>query len=120
MIRNFLSCNKELESSHDGVGSVEVQHVFERADFQGAWDHALRVVMPAGTSIGAHTHEQNEEMYIILRGKGLMLTNGQEQRVGPGDMILNPPGGTHGLANDSDSDIELLIIQASLDADSHL
>ena len=114
MIRNFLSCESESETSHGGVGSVEVQHVFERADFQGGWDHALRVVMPAGTSIGDHEHGENEEMYIILRGDGLMTTDGHEQRVTAGDMILNRPGGTHGLVNDTDSPIELLIIQAGI------
>ena len=114
MIRNFLSCEVTPETSHGGVGSVDVQHVFERSDFRGGWDHALRVVMPTGSSIGVHEHGQNEEMYIILEGEGLMVTDGQEQRVAKGDMILNRPGGTHGLVNDSDSTIELLIVQASL------
>lgn len=114
MIRNFLSCAKTAETSHDGVGSVDVQHVFEGDDFRGGWDHALRVVMPAGTSIGVHEHGQNEEMYIILGGSGLMTTDGEQQRVGVGDMILNRPGGAHGLVNDTDSEIELLIIQASV------
>ncbi len=114
MIRNFLNYEKVLETSHGGVGVVEVQNVFERGDFRGGWDYALRVVMPAGSSIGHHTHGDNEEMYIILKGEGRMLIEDDERRVGAGDMILNRPGGTHGLVNDSDADIELLIVQASL------
>ncbi len=66
MIRNFLDWEAVREISHDGKGSVTVQNVFQPSDFQGGWDHAVRVVMPPETSIGAHTHKQNEEMYIIL------------------------------------------------------
>jgi len=80
----------------------------------GAWDFALRVVMPPNSSMGLHKHGNDEEMYIILSGEGLMTIEGIEQPVGKGDMILNKPCGTHGLLNNSSKDIELLIIQASL------
>ncbi|WP_346837899.1 cupin domain-containing protein [Microbulbifer sp. SAOS-129_SWC] len=115
MIRNFLHCERETaEHSHGGEGAIEVQKVFRRADFSGAWDFALRVIMPPGSSMGLHEHGEDEEMYILLDGEGLMTTDGREQRVGRGDMVLNRPGGTHGLQNDSDRPIELLILQASL------
>lgn len=53
-------------------------------------------------------------MYLILSGEGLMTIENEKQRVGKGDMILNKPHGTHGLLNDSDHELELLIMQASL------
>ncbi|NQZ05808.1 MAG: cupin domain-containing protein [Algicola sp.] len=115
MIRNFLSCEKQSDkNSHGGVGTIDVQKVFRRKDFKGAWDFALRVVMPPNTSMGIHEHGQNEEMYIILSGEGLMTIEDKQHRVGKGDMILNSPGGSHGLFNDSEAEIELLIVQASL------
>ena len=115
MIRNFLTCEKETsENSHEGIGAIEIQKTFRRTDFKGAWDFALRVVMPPNSSMGVHEHGQDEEMYIILEGEGLMTIEGKEKRVGKGDMILNKPGGKHGLLNDTDSEIELLIVQASI------
>ena len=115
MIRNFITCEKvNSENSHDGLGTIEVQKMFRREDFKGAWDFALRVNMPPGTSMGLHKHGEDEEMYIILSGEVLMTIEGEEQRVGKGDMILNKPHGTHGLLNDSEQVLELLIIQASL------
>ena len=114
MIRNFLRCEKEIhENSHDGIGTIEIQKVFRRKDFSGAWDFALRVVMPPSTSMGLHEHGEDEEMYIILKGSGLMTIEDKEHPVSEGDMILNRPGGRHGLLNNGASDIELLIIQAS-------
>ena len=52
-------------------------------------------------------------MYIILKGEGTMTIEGESRKVTSGDMIVNKPHGTHGLMNTSDSEIELLIIQAS-------
>lgn len=115
MIRNYLTCESEVfQNGHGGIGEIFVHKVFRRTDFKGGWDFALRVVMPPNSSMGVHQHEQNEEMYILLKGEGLMTIEGNKQRVGVGDMILNKPEGTHGLFNDSDRDIELLIVQASI------
>jgi mannose-6-phosphate isomerase-like protein (cupin superfamily) len=114
MIRNFLTCEKEIaENSHDGIGRIEIQKVFRRKDFSGAWDFALRVLMPPSSSMGLHEHGEDEEMYIILNGEGLMTIEDQEHRVSKGDMILNRPGGRHGLLNNGSEEMELLIIQAS-------
>ncbi len=114
MIRNFLSCQSEAQqSSHSGHGTIHIQKVFRRVDFDGAWDFALRVIMEPNSAMGLHRHGEDEEMYIILKGEGVMTVDGQESRVGPGDMIYNRPNGEHGLLNDSADEIELLIIQAS-------
>jgi len=42
-----------------------------------------------------------------------MTIDGKKQPVVEGDMILNRPFGEHGLLNNSDKELELLIIQAS-------
>lgn len=115
MIRNFYTCDKEVDqNSHGGTGAIDIYRAFRRKDFSGAWDFAIRVVMPAGSSMGEHTHGDDEEMYIILKGEGTMTIDGEEQKVTSGDMIVNRRCGTHGLVNTSDEAIELLIIQASL------
>ena len=114
MIRNFLTRKTEtVDNMHEGLGSIKEQKLFEPSDFKGAWDFAVRLVMPPKTSIGLHRHGDNEEMYIILSGEGLMTLEDKERRVSQGDMILNQPGGQHGLLNDTDSELELLVIQAS-------
>jgi len=115
MIRNFITTEKITdENSHGGQGTIEIQKMFPREDLGGAWDFALRVIMSPNSSMGLHEHGEDEEMYIILNGEGLMTIEGEDKRVGKGDMILNKPHGTHGLLNDSNQELELLIIQASL------
>ena len=116
MIRNFLDHPKQvLASSHEGQGPVDLYELWSSRDFQSNCDFFDRVVIPPQKTIGYHQHGNNEEMYIILGGKGTMTISGQPIKVKKGDMILNPPFGEHGLTNDSDADIDVLILQISID-----
>ena len=116
MIRNFLETEKQIqESAHEGVGSVELYEIWGKSDFVGHCDFIDRQVIPPNSTVGYHKHGNNEEMYIILEGSGTMTIDNEEFKVKKGDMIKNRPYGEHGLVNDSNSDIDLLIIQLSLD-----
>nr|WP_239480611.1 cupin domain-containing protein [Parashewanella hymeniacidonis] len=115
VIRNFLKAEKQQQhSAHDGIGSVELFEVFGRSDFQSSIDFIDRQVIPPKSTVGYHKHGNNEELYIILSGSGTMTIDGIESKVTKGDIIKNKPFGEHGLVNDSDNDIELLIIQVSM------
>ena len=114
MIKNFLKTEKQQqESSHGGSGPVELFEIWEKANFQSNIDFIDRVVVPPGSNIGFHKHGNNEEMYVVLEGAGLMKIENEEIDVGKGDMILNPAGGSHGLTNNSNKNIDLLVIQVS-------
>ena len=58
------------------------------------------ITLPAGSSIGFHIHHEDEEIYIITRGRGSYTrNNGQAAEVGPGDVTLTRKGEGHGLVN---------------------
>jgi mannose-6-phosphate isomerase-like protein (cupin superfamily) len=115
MIKNFLTAKNQVQqSSHGGTGPVDLYEVWSKADFNSDIDFIDRVVVPPATTVGYHQHGDNEEMYILLNGEGLMTIDGNEVAVKRGDMILNAPGGKHGLVNNSNKDIDLLVIQISI------
>lgn len=117
MIKNYLTTDKQTqESSHAGKGPVELYEIWAKADFDSNIDFIDRVVIPPGSSVGYHRHGDNEEMYIVLGGNARMTIDGEQRRVSTGDMILNPAGGAHGLVNDSERDIDLLVLQVGLHA----
>lgn len=116
MKKNFLETPlTALDKCHDGVGKVARYKLWNKSNFQGNWDFVDRLVVPPGASIGRHKHGNNEEMYIILEGSGLMTLNNETFGVHKGDMLLNPSNGEHGMENNSGEDIDLLIIQVSID-----
>jgi mannose-6-phosphate isomerase-like protein (cupin superfamily) len=91
-----------------------VFEIWGRGDFKSNVDFMDRVVIPPKSSVGYHQHGNNEEMYIVLEGRGTMTIDDEVVVVKKGDMILNPAYGEHGLTNDSDSNIDLLAIQIGL------
>lgn len=116
MIKNFLTTKKQRqESSHGGTGAVDLYEIWGNSDFKSDVDFFDRVVVPPGSTVGFHRHGKNEEMYIVLEGTGLMKIESKEISISKGDMILNPVGGRHGLVNNSSENIDLLVVQISID-----
>jgi mannose-6-phosphate isomerase-like protein (cupin superfamily) len=115
MIKNFITTTKQIqEGSHEGKGVVDLYEIWCNSDFKSGVDFIDRVVVPPGSTIGFHKHGENEEMYIVLEGQGVMRIEGEKIAVNKGDMILNPAGGSHGLVNNSGDDIDILVIQVSI------
>ncbi|GGA66772.1 hypothetical protein GCM10011369_05440 [Neiella marina] len=115
MVRNIYQQPAEtLTALHQGEGQCQQQVIFRAEDFAGSWDFVIRLVMPPQSSIGEHRHDDNKELYLILSGQGCVVVNGEQRDVFAGDVVVNPPFGSHGLVNDSDEPLELLVLQASV------
>jgi mannose-6-phosphate isomerase-like protein (cupin superfamily) len=114
IVKNIYTSAKEKKRVHEGEGLIEVSRPFIHSDFKGPWHFVDYAVLPPGTSIGLHTHSDNEELYCILEGEGVMTVNGEQRRVFKGDLILNPPGGTHGLENQSTKNLSILVIEVEI------
>jgi mannose-6-phosphate isomerase-like protein (cupin superfamily) len=107
-----------LESvrAHGGTGRIGFHRVLPAEAFEGPWNFVDYAVLPPGASIGRHTHGDNEELYLILEGRGTMHLDGREFPVRAGHLVLNPRGGTHGLVNDSDSPLRLFVVEVACGA----
>ena len=55
------------------------------------------VDVPPGAEQRAHSHEEAEQVYVIVRGHGRMQVAGDVQEVGEGDLIFIPPATQHGI-----------------------
>ncbi|MCX5388969.1 cupin domain-containing protein [Streptomyces sp. NBC_00094] len=95
---------------HGGEGTILAHRVFARGGGTGA-EFIDLAVLPPGTSIGRHRHGHDHETYVVLGGSGVMYRDGEEFRVGAGDVVVNAPFGEHGLRNDSDADLTLLVFE---------
>jgi mannose-6-phosphate isomerase-like protein (cupin superfamily) len=79
MIKNHLTAVKQRqESSHGGTGAVDLYEIWGTSDFRSDIDFIDRVVVPPDSKIGFHQHGENEEMYIMLEGNGLMNIENEE------------------------------------------
>jgi len=52
-----------------------------------------------GGEQAVHAHPANEQVYVIVRGHGIMKVGDEEEEVGPGTMIFVPPSTGHAIRN---------------------
>ena len=103
-----------LPECHGGRGTVDWTDVLSGAAIEGRRLRFLHDdVLKPGVTIGVHTHKEDEEYYYILSGNGVMTLDGEDHRVGPGDIAAVFPDGSHGLMNDSDGDMRIIVFSVS-------
>ena len=119
MARPFFSFSAERLSevvAHDGAGHVLTTRVVSPGDGSGFRFVDLTEI-PAGSSVGLHTHGvEDEEIYVIISGRGRMRLESREFEVGPGDVIRNAPGGTHGLVNIGAEPLRMVVLDVNAPA----
>lgn len=68
--------------------------------------------LPPGVSVPfVHSHKRNEEVYIVLKGKGRFYIDGEELQVEEGNAIRVDPAGARCLKADGQTPIRYLCIQ---------
>lgn len=70
----------------------------------------MQGILPAGATIGLHTHETNCEVIYILAGTGKVLCDGVYEPLTPGACHYCPKGHAHSLINDSDQDLAFFAV----------
>lgn len=69
--------------------------------------------LPAGVSVPfVHAHKRNEEVYVILNGKGTFYIDGEEFPVEAGDVVRIDPAGARCITAAPESSIRFVCIQA--------
>lgn len=69
-------------------------------------------LLPAGTELPFfHAHKQNEEVYIVLKGKGQVQIDDQTFHVREGSVVRVAPGGNRSLKSADDSEMIYMVVQ---------
>jgi mannose-6-phosphate isomerase-like protein (cupin superfamily) len=98
--------------AHDGAGRIRTARVLDEAR-QSAFRFIDLTELPPGSSVGVHSHAADEEVYVIISGRGCMMLDGETFEVGPGDVIRNIPRGTHGLANAGNEPLRMVVLDVA-------
>lgn len=111
MIRKGRDMETEVrERMRDGTGSVEILHVFRSKELKGRTRLFARLKLAAGSSIGFHRHDGEEEIFYILSGRGEVGEGGPTTTVGPGDAVLTGDGAGHSIVNAGPDPLELMAV----------
>jgi mannose-6-phosphate isomerase-like protein (cupin superfamily) len=114
IVRNLFEASGRVHAIHEGKGQGKDARVFEAADFDTPLKFINYAELEPEASIGVHRHGENEEVYVVLAGSGVMTVNGERRAVKTGDVILNKPGWEHGLENTAAGPLALLVFEVDL------
>lgn len=99
---------EERQNMRGGTGTVHIEHYWKKGDLQAKTRLCARLVIPPGASIGPHRHDQEEEVYIVLRGHGRIIEGTTIVEVGPGDSVLTGNGASHAVENSGAEPLEMV------------
>lgn len=111
MIRKGNAQESEVRAEmRGGKGSVTIRHFFKQNEIKAKCRLCSRLILPPGASIGPHTHEAEDELYIIERGIGILDDGRNKTKVEPGDAILTGNGESHSIRNAGNEPLELIAV----------
>ena len=76
---------------------------------------------PHKTIAKAHLHPRQEEQFEVIGGRGRGRLGDEEKTVGPGDVVVTPPGVPHVWWNDGEDELHLRVqFRPALDSETFL
>jgi mannose-6-phosphate isomerase-like protein (cupin superfamily) len=68
--------------------------------------------VPPGASEELRSHEEAEQVYVVVSGSGTMSATGDTQALSVGDLVLIPPATDHSVANEGAAPLALVSVQS--------
>jgi len=119
-IKHIPSIKKQpLEDTH---GRTSLYQVFWQSDVHGAkfgekkpeamksFTNFARITIQPGGTNQIHVHDDIEQVYIVLRGRGVVQVGDEKAEVRAGDAIFLPAKIPHGFVNTGEKPAILLLI----------
>lgn len=92
----------DIPDCHNGSGIVKCKSLLEGIDAEDFYlMHYDKI--NAGVRIGEHSHEEDEEIYFLLSGTGVLTCDGVEHPFSAGDISPCRRGHSHGFFAIEDS-----------------
>ena len=102
--------SQAIENFKGGKGPFHVTHIVDKEDLRSDCRLFVKATLQPGSSLGYHPHNDEEEVYYILSGQGVVNNNGEIRTVYPGDTVITGYGNSHSIENQGTEPLEFLAV----------
>lgn len=106
----LLGARQTMQAYRGGLGTAKVRRALEPTVFISNWAYVDHLVLPPGSSEGAHLHPALGEVYYVMNGNGDVTVGKETAAIVKGDGIPVRPNEVHSIRNTGSQDLELMII----------
>ncbi|MDR0932078.1 MAG: cupin domain-containing protein [Victivallales bacterium] len=112
MIRKNGEYKVEIrEAMRGGDGSVKIEEFWApEVEMRSKNRMFSRLTLNPGCSIGFHTHDNEDEIFVVIRGRAEADDNGKTVSLEPGDTILTGNGDGHAIRCVGNEPLELVAV----------
>ena len=98
------------ENMRGGNGTVEITSFVTPAELNDKGRLFANITLRPGCSIGYHVHENDSEIFYLMKGEALYNDNGVDHVLTAGDVMVCPAGTGHSVANNGSEDVEICAV----------
>ena len=104
----FVVDNRENMRGGDGI--VSMYNFITPEDLNNKGRLFGKIILKPGCGIGYHIHENESELFYILKGIATYDDNGTIVTVNQGDLCVTSPGCGHSIKNEGKEEVELIAL----------
>ena len=102
------------EEMRGGNGKVKIEHLWdEKNELKGKTRLMAKITLEPGCGIGFHNHDDEEEIFYIIKGTAQAEDNGETVILNAGDTILTGNGAGHSIKCIRDKAVEMTAVIVS-------
>jgi len=110
IVQNKLKRQEIKQNMRGGKGNIEITHVTDNEILGKNCRLFAEITVKPGDSIGEHQHLGEREIFYFLQGKGIVIDNGKQSQIGPGDVMVTPDQSRHSVINTGDEDLVFMAL----------
>lgn len=102
------------EEMRGGNGKVKIEHLWdEKNELKAPTRLMAKITLEPGCGIGFHNHDNEEEIFYIIKGSAEAEDNGKTVILNAGDTILTGNGAGHSIKCFGDEPVEMTAVIVS-------
>jgi len=105
--------------AYNGDGSYTAKRLVLYPIGATGYAHATLLMMPAGTKVLSHWHDDREAVFLGLAGRGRFLLDGVERAAVAGTAMLQTRGAVHGFKAEGEERFDFLDVALLTDRGDH-